>query len=42
MFFDSLLRYYMYVDPEKLSDEKWAWTIRHLLEIRKMERKVNG
>lgn len=42
LFFDSLLRYYMSVDPERLPDEKWAWTIRHLLEIRKMERKANG
>lgn len=41
MFFDSLLNY-MCVDPESLPDEKWAWTIRHLLEIRKLERKANG
>ena len=42
MFFDSLLRYYMCVDPESLPDEKWAWTIRFLLEIRMMENKANG
>lgn len=42
LLFDSLLRYYMYVDPESLPDEKWAWTIRYLLDIRKLEKKANG
>nr|DAE72468.1 MAG TPA: hypothetical protein [Caudoviricetes sp.]DAE82127.1 MAG TPA: hypothetical protein [Caudoviricetes sp.] len=30
------------MDPETLPDEKWAWTIRYLTEIRKLERKTNG
>ncbi len=32
----------MNIDPERLPDEKWAWTIRYLMEIRKMEQKANG
>lgn len=42
LFYDTLLRYYLHVDPEVLPDEKWAWTIRFLLEIRMMENKANG
>lgn len=42
LFFDTLLRYYLHVDPETLPDEKWAWTIRYLTEIRNLERKTNG
>ena len=42
LWYDTLLRYYLSVDPESLPDEKWAWTIRYLLEIRKIEARANG
>lgn len=32
----------MHLDPDTLSDEEWAWTIRYLTDIRKMEAKANG
>lgn len=32
----------MHLDPDTLSDEEWAWTIKYLLDIRKMEAKANG
>ena len=31
----------MHLDPDTLSDEEWAWTIRYLIDIRKMEVKAN-
>ena len=42
LFLNTLLRYYMHIDPDALSDEEWAWTIRYLIDIRKMEAKANG
>lgn len=42
LWFDTLLRYYLSVDPEALPDEKWAWTIKYLIEIRRIEKKANG
>jgi len=32
----------MHIDPDALSDEEWAWTIRYLIDIRKMEAKANS
>ena len=32
----------MHLDPDTLSDEEWAWTIKHLLDIRKMETKASN
>ena len=31
----------MHIDPDTLSDEEWAWTIRYLIDIRKEEAKAN-
>ena len=43
LFLNTLLRYYMHLDPDTLCDEEWAWTIRYLRDIRKMEEKAaNG
>ena len=42
LFRNTLLRYYMHIDPDTLSDEEWAWTIRYLIDIRKEEAKANG
>jgi hypothetical protein len=42
LYLDTLLRYYMHVDPWTLSDEEWAWTIAYLIDIRKQESKGNG
>ncbi|MBO7052203.1 MAG: hypothetical protein J6W24_06015 [Prevotella sp.] len=40
LFMDTLLRYYMHIDPDTLSDKQWAWTLRYLYDIRKMENKT--
>ena len=32
----------MHIDPDTLSDEEWVWTIRYLIDIRKMEAKANN
>lgn len=37
LFFDTLLRYYLHIDPWALSDEEWAMTIVYLKEIREKE-----
>lgn len=29
----------MHIDPDTLSDEEWAWTIRYLIDIREEESK---
>ena len=42
LFLNTLLRYYMNIDPDTLSDEEWAWTIRYLIDIRKVESKANN
>lgn len=42
LFLDTVLRYYLSLDPNTLSDEEWAYTIRYLTDIRKMEAKGNG
>lgn len=36
-FFNTMLEYYLHIDPSKLSDLQWAEKISQLLEIRKME-----
>ncbi|MBR1839355.1 MAG: hypothetical protein IJ782_02025 [Prevotella sp.] len=41
LFLDTLLRYYMHIDPGALCDEQWAWTIRYLYDIRKAEARNN-
>ncbi len=42
LYYDTLLRYYMHVDPWTLGDEEWAWTLRYLIDIRKTESKAYG
>lgn len=43
LFLNTMLRYYMHMDPDTLSDEEWAHTIRYLIDIRRMEAKAaNG
>lgn len=42
LFWNTLLRYYLSIEPDEMADEVWAHTIYHLLEIRKMEKKTNG
>ncbi len=42
LFLNTMLRYYMHLDPDTLSDAEWAWTIRYLIDIRKAEAKANG
>ncbi len=34
---DTLLEYYLHIDPRKLTDEEWAWKFNALAEIRKKE-----
>ena len=42
LYLNTLLRYYMHLDPDTLTDAEWAWTIRYLIDIRKEEAKANG
>lgn len=43
LFFNTVMRYYLHLDPDSLSDEEWAHTYRYLREIREMEAKsANG
>ena len=43
LFFNTVMRYDLHLDPDTLSDEEWAHTYRYLCEIRKMETKsANG
>lgn len=39
---DTLLRYNLYLDPDTLSDEQWAWTIKYLSEIKQKENRIDG
>lgn len=40
LYLNTLLRYYMHLDPDTLSDEEWAWTISYLIDIRTKENKA--
>lgn len=39
---NTLLRYYLHVDPDGLSDEEWAQTIAQLADIRKREAEASN
>lgn len=39
LYLDTLLRYYLHVNPDTMEDERWAHTLKYLLEIRKLEAK---
>ena len=36
-YLDTMLRYYLHIDPDTLSDQQWAQTIAQLRHIRKAE-----
>jgi hypothetical protein len=36
-----MMRYYLHIDPENLSDEQWTETFKQLAEIRKSEAQAN-
>jgi hypothetical protein len=42
LYVNTLLRYNLFLDPDTLSDEEWAWTIRYLTDIKKAENKQYG
>ena len=42
LYMNTLLRYNLFLDPDTLSDEEWAWTIRYLKEIKEAENKTDG
>lgn len=42
LFLDTLLRYYLHVDPRTLCDEEWAYSIKYLIDIRKIERESSN
>lgn len=42
LFLDTVMRYYLTIDPDSLPDEVWAHTIKYLGEIRKMEEKAKN
>jgi len=35
-----MLRYYLHIDPDKLSDEQWAETFKQLADIRQREKEA--
>jgi hypothetical protein len=37
LFWDTVLRYYLSIEPNEMPDEVWAQTIKNLNEIRKLE-----
>ena len=39
-YFDTLIRYYLHMDPDSLSDQQWAQTIAQLKHIRQSESKT--
>lgn len=38
-YFNTLIRYYLHMDPDNLSDQQWAQTIAQLKHIRQSESK---
>jgi len=34
---DTMLRYYLHIDPDTLTDQQWAETIKQLQHIRQAE-----
>ncbi len=38
----AMLRYYMHLDPDRLSDEQWAARLNDLHYLRKEEAKANN
>ncbi len=38
---NTLMRYYLHLDPDTLSDEEWAQTFKQLQDIRLRESKAN-
>ena len=38
---NTLLRYYLHIDPDTLTDEQWAVTLAQLEDIRMKERKAS-
>lgn len=38
---NTLLRYYLNIDPDTLTDEQWAVTLAQLEDIRTRERKAS-
>lgn len=39
-YFNTLIRYYLHMDPDALSDQQWAQTIAQLKHIRQSESNV--
>ena len=39
-YIDTLIRYYLHIDPTELSDEQWATSFKQLENIRKDEQKA--
>ena len=36
-YIDTMLRYYLHIDPDTLDDQRWAETFMQLADIRKRE-----
>ncbi len=36
-YIDTMLEYYLHIDPERLTDEEWAAKFARLVDIRKKE-----
>ena len=37
---DTMLEYYLHIDPSELTDEEWAEKFKQLADIRKREGKI--
>jgi len=41
-YIDNMMRYHLNVEPDNLTDEKWAETVNQLSDIRQRESKQQG
>jgi len=39
---NTMMRYYLHIDPDTLDDHTWAETFNQLLDIRKKEKEAGG
>lgn len=39
---DTMMRYFLHVNPDELSDEEWLITYNQLSDIREKEAEANG
>jgi hypothetical protein len=42
LYMDTMMRYFLHVNPDELSDEEWLITYNQLSDIREKEAEANG